>query len=98
MVPLHPIRTATPVPTIRHSLPCSVISTTSDTAKLRIYFLQQWFNLSDLAVEEALYDSQAMRRVVGIDLGREPVARMPPPSMIRMRITSDRSQDYGANG
>jgi hypothetical protein len=37
---------------------------------LRIYFLQQWFNLSDPAVEEALYDSQAMRRFVGIDLGR----------------------------
>jgi len=36
---------------------------------LRIYFLQQWFNLSDPAVEEALYDSQAMRRFVGIDLG-----------------------------
>ena len=40
---------------------------------LRIYFLQQWFNLSDPAVEEALYDSLAMRRFVGIDLGREPV-------------------------
>ena len=40
---------------------------------LRIYFLQQWFNLSDPAVEEALYDSLAMRGFVGIDLGREPV-------------------------
>ena len=40
---------------------------------LRLYFLQQWFNLSDPAVEEALYDSAAMRRFVGIDLGREPV-------------------------
>jgi IS5 family transposase len=40
---------------------------------LRIYFLQQWFNLSDPAVEEALYDSLTMRRFVGIDLGREPV-------------------------
>ena len=40
---------------------------------LRIYFLQQWFNLSDPAVEEALYDSSAMRRFVDIDLGREPV-------------------------
>jgi transposase, IS5 family len=40
---------------------------------LRIYFLQQWFNLSDPAVEEALYDSQTMRGFVGIDLGREPV-------------------------
>lgn len=35
-------------------------------------FLQQWFNLSDPAVEEALYDSLAMRDFVGIDLGREP--------------------------
>jgi transposase, IS5 family len=40
---------------------------------LRIYFLQQWFNLSDPGVEEALYDSGSMRRFVGIDLGREPV-------------------------
>ena len=40
---------------------------------LRIYFLQQWFNLSDPAVEEALYDSPLMREFVGIDLGREPV-------------------------
>src|ERR1700729_3297061 len=40
---------------------------------LRIYFLQQWFNLSDPAVEEALYDSVVMRGFVGIDLGREPV-------------------------
>ena len=39
---------------------------------LRIYFLQHWFNLSDPAVEEALYDSAAMRAFVGIDLGREP--------------------------
>jgi len=40
---------------------------------LRIHFLQHWFNLSDPAVEESLYDSRAMRRFVGIDLGREPV-------------------------
>jgi IS5 family transposase len=39
---------------------------------LRIYFLQQWFNLSDPAVEEALYDSVVMRQFVGIDLGCEP--------------------------
>lgn len=38
---------------------------------LRIHFLQHWFNLSDPAVEEALYDSRAMREFVGIDLGRE---------------------------
>jgi transposase, IS5 family len=40
---------------------------------LRIYFLRQWFNLSDPGVEEALYDSAGMRQFVGIDLGREPV-------------------------
>lgn len=40
---------------------------------LRIHFLQHWFNLSDPAAEEALYDSRAMRRFVGIDLGQEPV-------------------------
>ena len=39
---------------------------------LRIYFLQNWFNLSDPAVEEALYDVLSMREFVGIDLGREP--------------------------
>lgn len=39
---------------------------------LRIYFLQNWFNLSDPAVEESLYDSISMRQFVGIDLGREP--------------------------
>src|ERR1700729_4520848 len=40
---------------------------------LRMYFLQQWFNLSDPAVEETLYDSAVMRQFVGIDLGHEPV-------------------------
>jgi transposase, IS5 family len=38
---------------------------------LRIYFLQLWFNLSDPAVEEAMYDSTSMRGFVGIDLGVE---------------------------
>ena len=36
---------------------------------LRIYFLQQWFNLSDPGVEEALNDSVAMARFAGLDLG-----------------------------
>jgi len=39
---------------------------------LRIHFLQHWLNLADPAVEEALYDSRAMREFVDIDLGREP--------------------------
>ena len=37
---------------------------------LRMYFLQQWFNLSDPAVEDAVYESPVMRAFVGIDLGR----------------------------
>src|SRR6201995_3231109 len=40
---------------------------------LRLYFLQQWFNLSDPGVEEALYESLSMRRFAVIDLGGEPV-------------------------
>ena len=40
---------------------------------LRLHFLQHWFDLSDPAAEEALYDSLSMREFVGIDLGREPV-------------------------
>jgi IS5 family transposase len=36
---------------------------------LRTYFVQQWVNLSDPGVEEALYESAALRRFVGVDLG-----------------------------
>jgi IS5 family transposase len=40
---------------------------------LRMYFLQQWYGLADEALEDALYDSQALRDFVGIDLSRESV-------------------------
>ena len=40
---------------------------------LRMYFGQHWFNLADEACEDALLDSTALRRFVGIDLGRERV-------------------------
>ena len=40
---------------------------------LRIHFIQHWFNLADLACEEAQYDSASLRRFVGIDLGRKSV-------------------------
>jgi transposase, IS5 family len=39
---------------------------------LRVYFLQQWFNLSDPGAEEALYESPVLRRFAGVDLGRAP--------------------------
>jgi IS5 family transposase len=40
---------------------------------LRMYCLQQWYGLADEALEDALYDSQALRDFVGVDLSRESV-------------------------
>jgi transposase, IS5 family len=40
---------------------------------LRIYFLQQWFGLSDAAAEESLIDSVAMREFAGIDGHRDSI-------------------------
>ena len=40
---------------------------------LRMYCVQQWYSLADEALEDALYDSQALRDFVGIDLSRESV-------------------------
>jgi IS5 family transposase len=40
---------------------------------LRMYFVQQWYGLADEAVEDAIYDSQALRNFMSIDLSRESV-------------------------
>lgn len=40
---------------------------------LRMYFVQQWHGLADEAVEDAIYDSQALRNFMGIDLCRQSV-------------------------
>lgn len=40
---------------------------------LRVYFLQQWYGLADEALEDALYDSQALQRFARIELGAEGV-------------------------
>lgn len=40
---------------------------------LRIYFMQQWFQLSDEGMEEALYDSHSLRGFAGIELGDDNV-------------------------
>ena len=40
---------------------------------LRMYCMQQWYGLADEALEDALYDSQALRDFVGIDLSRQSV-------------------------
>ena len=42
-------------------------------AMLRIYFLQQWYQLSDPGAEEALYDIQSMRAFAGFELGRDAI-------------------------
>jgi len=39
---------------------------------LRIYFLQQWYGLSDPAAEDSLYDTESMHHFVGIDLDSIP--------------------------
>src|SRR3954447_11014514 len=40
---------------------------------LRVYFVQQWYGLSDEGLEDAFYDSQALRGFAGIALNRDPV-------------------------
>ena len=40
---------------------------------LRIYFMQQWYGLSDPAMEDALYDSESMRRFADIDLASDAI-------------------------
>lgn len=40
---------------------------------LQIYFVQQWFDLSDPAAEDAIYDSESIRRFVGVELSEDRV-------------------------
>jgi len=40
---------------------------------LRIYFMQQWFNLSDPQAEDALYDIEPMRRFAGVELAEDAI-------------------------
>jgi len=40
---------------------------------LRIYFLQQWFNLSDPQAEDAIYDSESMRRFAQVELSEDKI-------------------------
>lgn len=60
---------------------------------LRIYFMQHWYSLSDPAMEEALYDSRAMREFAGIDLGDEPA---PDESTILQFRHLMEAHDFGA--
>jgi IS5 family transposase len=55
---------------------------------LRTYFAQQWVNRSDPGVEEALYESAALRRFVGVDLGVAPAPD--EPTVLRFRHLLER--------
>ena len=57
---------------------------------VRIHFIQHWFNLADLACEEALYDSASLRRFVGIDLGRESVPDATTILKFRKRLNENK--------
>jgi IS5 family transposase len=57
---------------------------------LRIYFVQQWFNLSDPQAEDALYDSEAIRRFVGVELGDDVVPD--ETTILRFRHLLERHQ------
>jgi IS5 family transposase len=57
---------------------------------LRLYFVQQWFNLSDPQAEDTLYDSESVRRFVGVELGDD---RIPDETTIlRFRHLLERHQ------
>lgn len=57
---------------------------------LRVYFMQQWFNLSDPQAEDSLYDSESMRRFAGIELGDD---RIPDETTIlRFRHLLEQNQ------
>src|SRR6202521_4133196 len=61
---------------------------------LRIYFLQQWFNLSDPQAEDALYDSESMRRFARVELGDEVVPD--ESTILRFRHLLERHELTGA--
>jgi pilus assembly protein CpaE len=63
-----------------HDLPAGSQPPLGLSILLRIFFVQQWFNLSDPGAEEALYESPVLRSFVGVDLG---VAPAPDEAAIR---------------
>lgn len=57
---------------------------------LRIYFMQQWFNLSDPGAEDSLYDSESMRRFAQIELVEDAVPD--ETTILRFRHLLERHQ------
>jgi hypothetical protein len=60
---------------------------------LRMHLLQIWFNLSDSATEDAIYDSYAMRKFTGIDFMAEAV---PDETIIPLKLLSTSHYDICA--
>src|SRR5450432_1217703 len=54
---------------------------------LRLYFLQQWYALADEALEDAIYNSQALRTFAGIDLSVESVPDA--TTVLHFRLTTE---------
>ena len=59
---------------------------------LRMYLLQIWFNLSDPATEDAIYDSYAMRKFTGIDFMTEAVPDETTLTMQELRLSARRTR------
>ena len=62
---------------------------------LRMYLMQSWFNLSDEGIEEAIYDSYAMRNFLGINFLDEQIPDLPAssfPIVIRESTGTKRSK------
>ena len=64
--PLRFLRAHPPAPAQMRAHPPFAVET-----MLRVHFLQQWFNLSDPAMEEALYDTPMFREFAGLDMGED---------------------------
>src|ERR1019366_1060754 len=67
----------------------------------RVYFLQQWFNLSDPQAEDAIYDSESMRRFARVELGDDVVpdeTTISPPAGAAWTDPSDLQFDHRPAG
>jgi IS5 family transposase len=60
---------------------------------LRVFFVQQWFKVSDSGIEEALYDSVALRRFAGVDLARAPAPDVTTVSRFRLLLEAHELDD-----
>src|ERR1039458_3446182 len=60
---------------------------------LRMYFVQQWYGLADEAVEDALYDSQALRHFCGINRSEEHTSELQSLRHLVCRLLLEKKQN-----